>query len=156
MVLDKAYFHLVHAYLFFFLPTRPPLAIQQQHQQQATSPTSTTSANPMTPNKSFNAQYGPPFGRTSVLSAKQTPPVQHQQQQQSAEILDNSNVFKCSSVENLALALSSAQFAVEVLAEVWFGLNEWEIEGERNNNSTLVYAKPQVCFSVMILSTHTK
>ena len=106
----------------------------------------------MTPNKSFNAQYGPPFGRTSVLSAKQTPPVQQQQQQQqAAEVLDNSNVFKCPSVENLALALSSAQFAVEVLAEVWLGLNEWENEGERSNNSTLVYAKPQVCFSVMNL-----
>lgn len=94
----------------------------------------------MTPNKSFNTQYGG-FGRSSVISAKQTPPVQ---QQQPAEVLDNSNVFKCPSVENLAVALSSAQFAIEVLAEVWFGLNEWENEGERSGSNTLVYAKPQV------------
>ena len=106
--------------------------------------------NPMTPNRSMNSQFG--LGglarSSSVLSGPKNSP-STQQTPVPADILDNSNVFKCTSLENLSHALATAQFAVEVLAEVWLGLNEWEANVEKQT-STLVYTKPLVSFSFFI------
>lgn len=131
MVLDKAYYNLIQVYLSFFLPSRPPPVTLK-----ANSPTSSAiTTNPMTPNKSFNSQYG--SSRIATPKPPTTPIPQ-----KPIQVLDNSNIFKCASVDNLVHALGTAQFAVEVLAEVWLGLNEWEVESDQSPK-TLIFAKPQ-------------
>ncbi|KAJ3364088.1 sphingomyelin phosphodiesterase 4, neutral membrane (neutral sphingomyelinase-3) [Kappamyces sp. JEL0680] len=147
--LDKIYHtDLLQAYLDFFLPQRPI----------ATAPSVAKSAAASSPSMMQTPSRPSYSHRTSIvpLATKASPaPVP-------AQKLDNCCIFKCTAVESLSTAVSSAQFAIEALIETWLGQNVYEgapltgseLQGSLYAVKSGSYAKPSsyqlLCISRLI------
>lgn len=96
----------------------------------------------MTPNRSSYSSRSTPFTfqrQQSVQSVTSPAPTE--------KLLDNKDIFRCTSAENLANAVVLAQYSIDIIADVWLGLNEWEMNDSSHSGtpgSILQYTKPPV------------